>query len=282
MPKPPRGHGLLNPDSFITFKNKSLKMKKSHLLLFLSLLALTCNGQKKITDKHITYQQERMVFKQWDADKFTPKSGFLGLNPEYWITWALHPNYPKTDLRPLGPVGPQTQRLALAAAMQNSDDVYKLHADTLRSTAVSEMANYSAALGFADPLWQIYYRKEFDELLNLSDSGLLSGLSGTELKYLISTGLYDWYKEESHALLERLELARSTSIDRGSRIIAYHRMLAEYRKLKAGWEMKKSRAKTYLNFKSAAEKLRNSEVSSLVTAKSDIQIANDILKKTKL
>jgi len=257
-------------------------MKKIHLLFFLSLLALSCMGQKKITDKHITYQQERMVFKQWDADKFTPKSGFLGLNPEYWITWALHPNYPKTDLRPLGPVGPQTQRLALAAAMQNSDNVYKLHADTLRNTAVSEIANYSAALGFADPLWQIYYRKEFNELLSSSDADFPSGLSLAEQKYLISTGLYDWYKEESHALLERLELARAASVDRGSRIMAYHRMLAEYRKLKAGWEMKKSRVKTYLNIKSASEKLRNSEVSSPITAKSDIQIANDILKKSKL
>ncbi|MFC4143535.1 hypothetical protein ACFSNA_02515 [Pedobacter mendelii] len=257
-------------------------MKKSHLLLFLCLLAMTSVGQKKITDKHITYQQERMVFKQWDADKFTPKSGFLGLNPQYWITWGLHPNYPKTDLRPLGPLGPQTQRLMFAAAMQNSDNVYKLHSDTLRNTAISEAVNYSGALGLAEPLWQIYYRKEFDDLLNQSDADLLSGLSLPEQSYLSSTGLYDWYKEESHALLERLELARTTSIDRGSRIIAYHRMLAEYRKLRAGWEMKKSRAKTYLNIKSAAEKLRNSDVSSPVTAKTDIQIANDILKKSKL
>ncbi|WP_316762005.1 hypothetical protein [Pedobacter aquatilis] len=257
-------------------------MKKIHLLLFFGLLALTCAAQKKITDKHITYQQERMVFKQWDADKFTPKSGFLGLNPEYWITWGLHPNYPKTDLRPLGPVGPQSQRLVLAAAMQNSDNAYKLHSDTLRNTALSEAVNYSAALGFADPLWQIYYKKEFDELLNGSDTNLLSGLSPVEQSYLSSTGLYDWYKEESHALLERLELARSASLDRGSRIIAYHRMLAEYRKLRASWEMKKSRAKTYLNIKSASEKLRNSEIALPLTSKSDIQIANDILKKSKL
>ena len=257
-------------------------MKKSHLLLFLCHLAMTCSGQKKITDKHITYQQERIVFKQWDANRFTPKSGFLGLNLEYWITWALHPNYPKTDLRPLGPGGPQTQRLMLAAAMQNSDNIYKLHADTLRNTAISEAVNYSAALSAADPLWQIYYRKEFDELLNLSDADLLSGLSLAEQKYLISSGLYDWYREESHALLERVQLARTTSVDRGSRIIAYHRMLAEYRKLRAGWDMKRSRAKTYLNIKSVAEKLRNSESSSPVSSKSDIQIANDILKKSKL
>ena len=257
-------------------------MKKTHLILFLCLVAINCIGQKKITDKHITYQQERMVFKQWDAGKFTPKSGFLGLNPEYWITWALHPNYPKTDLRPLGPVGPQTQRLMLAAAMQNSDNSYKLHADTMRNTAISEAVNYSAALSAADPLWQIYYRKEFEELLNLPDADLLSGLSPEEQKYFVSSGLYDWYMEESNALLERLQLARTTSVDRGSRIMAYHRMLAEYRSLRAGWDMKKSKAKTYLNIKGVAEKLRNSETSSPLTSRSDIQIANDILKKSKL
>ena len=223
-----------------------------------------------------------MVFKQWDADKFTPKSGFLGLNPEYWITWALHPNYPKTDLRPLGPVGPQTQRLMFAAAMQNSVNSYKLHADTLRNTALSEAVNYSAALSAADPLWQIYYRKEFEELLNQSDADLLSGLSPAEQKYFVSTGLYDWYMEESNALLERIQLARTTSVDRGSRIIAYHRMLAEYRRLRAGWEMKKSKARTYLNIKGVAENLRNSETRSPVASRSDIEIANDILKKSKL
>ena len=257
-------------------------MKKPFLLLFLCLLSTLLWSQKKITDKHITYQQERMVFKQWDADKFTPKPGFLGLNPDYWITWALHPNYPKTDLRPLGPLGPQTQRLMLAAAMQNTDNLYKLHADTLRNTALSEASNYSSALSFADPLWLMYYRNEFEGLLNQVDSDMLAGLSLAEQKYIISVGLFDWYREESSALLERLEIARSTTLDRGSRIMAYHRMLSEFRKLSASWETKKSRAKTYLSIRSSVQKLRAGEVQRPASPKSDIQIANDILKKSKL
>jgi len=257
-------------------------MKKSGLIIFLCFLSAVAISQKKITDKHITYQQERMVFKQWDADKFTPKPGFLGLNPQYWITWALHPNYPKTDLRPLGPLGPQTQRLMLAAAMQNTDNIYKLHADTLRNTALSEASNYSSALSFADPLWLMYYRNEFDGLLNQADADMLSGLSPTEKQYMISSGFLEWYTEESHALLERLEIARSTTLDRGSRIMAYHRMLSEFRKLSASWETKKSRAKTYLSIRSSAQKLRAGEVPKPVSSKSDIQIANDILKKSKL
>jgi len=243
---------------------------------------LLANAQKKITDKHIIYQQERMVFKQWDGDKFTPKPGFLGLNPEYWITWALHPNYPKTDLRPLGPMGPQTQRLMFAAAMQNTDNLYKLHADTLRNTALSEASNYSSALSFADPLWLVYYRNEFEGLLNQADSDLLTGLSAAERSYLISSGLLDWYRDESHALLERLEIARSTTVDRGARIMAYHRMLGEYRKLLANWEMKKSKAKTFLSIRSSTERLRTGDPVNISGGKTDIQIANDILKKSKL
>ncbi|WP_431294506.1 hypothetical protein [Pedobacter sp. P26] len=223
-----------------------------------------------------------MVFKQWDRDKFTPKPGFLWLNPEYWITWALHPNYPKSDLRPLGPAGPQTQRLMFAAAMQNTDNLYKLHADTLRNTALSEASNYSSALSFADPLWLMYYRNEFEGLLNQADSELLTGLSASERQYLVSSGLLDWYKEESHALLERLEMARSTTVDRGSRIMAYHRMLGEFRKLIANWEMKKSKAKTFLSIRSSTEKLRDGDPVNVTVRKTDIQIANDILKKTKL
>lgn len=257
-------------------------MRTILIVFCLFSLATSALGQMNITDKHITNQQERMVFKQWDEDKFTPTPGFLWLNPEYWMTWALHPNYPKTDLRPLGPTGPQTQRMMLAVAMDNTDYRYKLHSDTLRNTALSEAVNYSSALSLADPLWLMYYSKEFTGLTDGQDADLLVGLSTAERQYIISSGLYNWFKEESKALLERLEAAKTTTLDRGSRIMAYHRMLAEYRKLLATWETKKSRAKTYLAIKSSKEKIRSGESFKPVGGKNDIQIANDILSKSKL
>lgn len=226
-------------------------MKNLFILLLFVLLfgSLASFSQKRIRDKHITYQQERMVFKQWDRDLFTPTPGFLWLNPEYWLTWALHPNYPKTDLRPLGPVGPQTQRLALVAAMQSTDNAYKLQADTLRNMALGETYNYSGLVSGFDPLWQLFYSSEFEPLLLQSDGDILSGLSLKERNYLVSSGAYSWFVEESHSLLERLETARNTTLDRGSRILAYHRLLDEYRKLKATWEDKKQKAKLYLSLR---------------------------------
>src|SRR3546814_5216435 len=113
----------------------------THLIIWPILLAFSitqgvAQTVKYQTDKHIVHQQERMVFKQWNRDKFTPKKGFLGLNYQYWLTWAWHPNYPRTDRRPLSFTGPQTLRLRLVAAMKNTEEAYKKHADTLRNTAL--------------------------------------------------------------------------------------------------------------------------------------------------
>ncbi|TCC94991.1 hypothetical protein [Pedobacter hiemivivus] len=240
-------------------------------------------AQKTIRDKHITNQQERMVFKQWSKSKFTPTSGFLGLNPEYWLTWAWHPDYPKKDLRPLSPSGPQSQRLLLVAAMSNTENAYKQQADTLRNTALSEAVSYSGDLSITDPLWLLYYRHEFDPLLELDDAMIMIGIEQKVKDYLIQTGIKSWYLEEGHALAQRLEATRTTTLDRGSRILAYHRMLEEYRKLNSTWENKKQRAKLYLSLKETQEKIKTrDEVLAPKAGRSDRQIAEDVLSKTKL
>jgi hypothetical protein len=242
-------------------------------------------AQKKVNDKSVIYQQERMVFKQWDQNKFTPTHGFLYLNPLYWLTWAWFPNYHKTDLRPLGPSGPQTQRLALAAAMQNTDNAYKLQADTLRNTAISEAINYSGLVSSTDPLWLLYYSKEFKELLNQKDDQLLSGVSPKVQSYLVSSGIYASYLEQSHSLAERLNSTRTTTLDHGSRILTYSRLLAEYRKLNAAWATKKQQAGTFLALSEKAKNIK-SPVTTTVTFpvgyKSDRQIADEILSHYKL
>ncbi|WGQ08982.1 hypothetical protein QG516_20940 [Pedobacter gandavensis] len=242
-----------------------------------------CYAQKNIRDKHITNQQERMVFKQWSKNKFTPTSGFLGLNPEYLLTWAWHPNYPKKDLRPLSAAGPQSQRLLLVAAMNSTENAYKLQADTLRNTVLSEAVSYSGDLSVSDPLWLLYYRHEFNPLLEQDDALILNGLEHKVKEYLIRTGILSWYLEESQALEQRLEGARVTTLDRGSRIIAYHRLLNEYRKLNATWENKKQRAKLYLSLTETTNRIKARDKSlAPKTGRTDSQIADDILSKSKL
>lgn len=251
------------------------------VLLALSLMHGIAQTVRYQTDKHIVHQQERMVFKQWDRGKFTPKKGFLGLNPNYWLTWAWHPNYPRTDLRPLSATGPQTQRLLLVAVMKNTEEAYKKHADTLRSTALTEMANYAGAVSAADPLWQLYYRGEFRPLTDGKDP-----LDGTEPEvkdYLTRTGVLEWYREESSALAERLHAARTTNMDRGSRIMAYYCMLGEYHRLIATWEAGKQRAKLYLSLTETDARIsERGQPITVPPGRTDRQIADDILRKSKL
>lgn len=253
------------------------------LLCLFSIGETMAQNVKRQTDKHIVRQQERMVHKQWDRRKFTPTKGFLGLNYQYWITWALHPNYPKTDRRPLSGSGPQTLRMGMVLAMQQIDDAYKKHADTIRNVAVSEAVNYSGLVTEADPLWFLYYRREFGGLIDGTDTDPLTGLSPEVRDYLRNKGLLEWYTEERAELKERLEAARTATLDRGSRILAYHRMLVEHRRLLTSWEAKKSYAAKFLSLSKSRERLRsnNPDLPEFVGGRSDVQIAEDILKRSR-
>lgn len=253
------------------------------LMCLFSIAETMAQKVKRQTDKHIVHQQERMVHKQWDRKKFTPTSGFLGLNYQYWLTWAWHPNYPKTDRRPLSGTGPQTLRMGMVLSMQQTDEAYKKHADTIRNVAVTEALNYSGLVTDADPLWLLYYRKEFGNLTGDTEFDPLAGLPPDAKDYLRNKGLLEWYNEERAELKERLDAARTTTLDRGSRIMAYHRLLAEYRKLLSSWEAKKNYAAKFLLLAKNRDHLQsdNPDLPKFTTDRSDVQIAEGILKRTK-
>ncbi|RZM22964.1 MAG: hypothetical protein EOO88_27725 [Pedobacter sp.] len=255
---------------------KAIKLILSGLMIFSGAQA-----QIHIRDEHITNQQERMVFKSWDEDKFTPKPGFLGLNPMYWLTWGLHPNYPDTDLRPLGPTGPQNHRLALAAVMSSAEERFKLQSDSIRHTAEFNFAQYSGLLSDFDPLWNLYYSSVLQPL-NASPVDLLAGLKVNEVNALNRSGFISWYQGEHQALRERLTLARNSDIERGSRIIYYHRLLLEYRKLQASWEEKKRLSGRWLENSAHRGRILKREKSTDKWAQKDIELADQILKNSKL
>jgi len=258
-------------------------MKKSLMLsllfAFSFLLSNRLFAQEEINDESLRYQEQRMVFQQWDQNKFTPTPGFLDLNPYYWLTWGFdYPNYHKTDIRPLSATGPQTQRLALVAAMNSTDANYKLQSDTVRNTALSETANQSGLLSDADPLWLLYYNSEFQPVLNYSAAFILAGLSPQVSAKLVSEGTYNWYTNELARLKQRVQGAHSTDMDRGSRIIAYYRLLQEYKKLSAVWAIRTSTAQTTLNMAAQQQKLQSGQVTITGwTPHTDVEIANKVL-----
>jgi hypothetical protein len=257
-------------------------MKKILILLPFMWLALIhqCFGQSAVQDKAVRYQEQRMVYLQWDQNKFEPKAGFLSLNPYYWLTWGLfHPNYHKTDLRPLSASGPQTQRLALVGAMNSTDNKYKLQSDTVRNTALSGIANQTGLVSDVDPLWQLYYSNELKPVLNNSTASIVAGLSPQVSSKLVSEGLYSWYKNELDMLKERILAAHTTNMDRGARIMAYHRYLMEYRRLSAVWAIRTSSAQATLNMTAQQQRLKANQVTvSSWTPQTDIQIANQVLQ----
>jgi len=255
-------------------------MKTIFLSLICLLLYTSGFAQVPINDEAFRYQEQRMVFQQWDQNKFKPGKGFLDLNPYYWLVWGFpYPNYHKTDLRPLSATGPQTQRLALVAAMNSTDNKYKLQSDTVRNTALSEIANQSGLITDADPLWILYYKGEFAPVLNNSMASILAGLPPQVSAKLVSEGLYSWYKNELDRLKQRIDGAHSADMDRGARILAYHRFLQEYRRLSGVWAIRTSSAQQTLNMTAQQQKLKNGQVTvTNWTPQTDVQIANKVLQ----
>jgi len=257
-------------------------MKHLLTVISISLLLSPCLAQKLINDESIRYQQERMVFKQWDKNKFTPTSGWLGINPYYWLTWGLHPNYKNTDRRPLSVWGPQTQRLGLVGTMNAVDDAYKLESDSLRNTALLEIANHSGLASSADPLWLLYYSKELKPALEFSDMSILAPLPAEVRSKIISEGLYDWFKNELTILKERIIGAQTTNMDRGARILAYHRMLQEYRQLEATWAIRTASAQSNINMTRQQERVKSADIPiSNWTTQSDVEIAKEVIRTRK-
>jgi hypothetical protein len=255
-------------------------MKKLLLLFAFSLIRSSSYAQEEVYDQAIVNQEQRMVFQQWNQDDFYPKAGFLDLNPYYWLVWGLfYPDYHDTDLRPLSPTGPQTQRLALVGTMSSVDNNYKLNSDTVRNTALSQIANTTGAITDVDPLWLLYYKQEFSPLLNYSAATLLAPLSTQVSTKLVSEGTYGWYTNELSMLKERVQGAHTTDMDRGSRILAYYRLLKEYRVLAGVWAIRISTAQKDIQMAAQQQQLRNGQVAVPAwTPQTDITIANQVLQ----
>jgi len=257
-------------------------MKKLYLLVGCLFVFISANAQKKITDKAIIHQQERMVYAQWDDDKFDPEWSWW--KPSSWtayaMTWLLHPNYKDTDRRPLKAGGEQTQRLALATAMQVTSDYYKKQSDTLRNTALAEFTNYSSTVAFADPLYQMYYKKELKPLDNIVENAF-TGVPANVVLYMAESGAYNWYLTEMNSLLDRYKLAKSVDIDRGQRILMYHRIMLEHRKLAETWRHKLDMAGMMLDFKEQLKNQRENKNMIIENPQTAEQRLNNIMERRK-
>src|SRR5690606_10566365 len=185
-------------------------------------------------------------------NKFYPKPNrILGVptNLLWYMTWALHPNYPKTDRRPLSPQGEQTQRLALAAAMSISSDYYKKEVDSIQLASAKELTRISGAFSEADPLYQLYYKKELKPLENPGEEAFKDVPMAVQ-DYLQETGALDWFKSEMERLAERYQLAKKLDMERGQRILMYHRILQDMKQCLSRWQHQINLSQQVVEFKS--------------------------------
>lgn len=232
-------------------------MKRTMLFLIIGFwLTFQINGQVPIHDKAVGAQQERMVFKEWNQKKFYPNANrVLGIptNPSWYLTWGLHPDYPELDRRPLSPSGEQTQRLGLVAAMKISSDYYKQHSDTIRNMATKEMTRISGAFSSLDPLYWLYYQKELSPLEDI-EANAFPNIPNAVKEYMWDKGGYDWYLENMSMLAERYGFAKSLDMERGQRILMYHRIMLEMRKLLSKWNYRLALTGKMLEFREVFEK----------------------------
>jgi len=253
----------------------------------LLILALTYQligqtyGQMAIHDRAVVAQQERMVFKQWDRSRFLPRPNrVLGVptNPNWLLTWAFHPDYPGLDRRPLSPAGEQTQRLGWAAAMKVSSDYYKKQADTLHNLAAREMIRISGALSGTDPLFLLYYKEELSPLDNIEDQAFQTAPEPLK-EYMTWTGAYDWYLENMQSLAERYGLAKNLDMERGQRLLMYHRIMLEMRKLLDNWKYKLALSEKMLDFRESFERWDTESRKLQETGIKEDEIHTGILQK---
>lgn len=255
-----------------------------HLLLMgigVLILLSVAIGQTRIRDESMVNQQERMVFKSWDRGKFTPTSGFLGLNPYYWLTWGLHPNYPKTDLRPLSATGHESIRMGLESGMQSAAKNMELGSDTIRNVALDQISGHAGLFSDADPLWLLYYLGQFRPVTDPDRVDILAGLSPSVKARLISEGSHGWYKDQVDMLAERLEGSRRTNQDRGSRILSYQRLLLEFRKIQGIWTSKRATAEKMMRFSAVKSKVGSGNSAGFSVSMSDTEVAKKVLSDRK-
>lgn len=229
-------------------------MKSISIFLLLTIGWLRSESgfsQVPIHDRAVVAQQERMVFKQWDPAKFypLPRRVFgVPTNPNWYLVWAFHPDYPRLDRRPLSSRGEQTQRLGLAAAMKISSDHFHKETDTVKNLAIKEITRISAAFSDVDPLYRLYYKKELDPL-EMNGYGLLGDLSPEVNAYLHQHGVYQAYLEHMQSLAERYRFAKTLDMERGQRILMYHRIMLDMRRILDRWAYQAGLAERVLTYK---------------------------------
>jgi len=258
------------------------------------LISLNGFGQsiKKITDKARVAQEERMVFSSWGNFLPKPKNIFgINVNPHYTLVWSwgavTFGMYPKNkryregrDIRPLAPHGEQTQRMAANSIYLNTNGNFKKYSDTIGTSATNEFLNHTSVTSDVDPLWQLYYKTELKPVYTFDYNTFISKIPYNKRPYLVKGNMDKWLIEQMGVLEDRLENTKTEVMDRGSRILGYHKILMDYRAVMSRWGAFVSNIDFMLNLEKTIESTSPATMPTDVWKPgSDLTIVKDVYMK---
>lgn len=230
-------------------------MKK--LLLILFLVPGISSGQTKLKDNAMRAQERRQVYQKWGD--WNPKAKyFLGVqtNPMHTLVWgwmapSANRSYKKgSDIRPLKANGKQTLRLAAMEQQRAITDQIVKESDVIGKMATSEIAYYSKTLAKIDPLYLLYFKKTLKPIDEFNTNKLKGECGTTEIyTFLDEIGVINSHTREMNVLKDRLDGLFSSNIERGQRIIMYHRLLADLRSETETWDNHIKSTKLFLSMK---------------------------------
>lgn len=214
-------------------------MKKiTFFICFLFCTFFDAFSQMIVKDDAMAAQERRQVYLKWGDWKPDAKYIFgAQVNQLHSLVWGWSaPSRNRTyknsgnDIRPLKATGKQNLRLA-ALAQQNAimEDIVK-ESNEIGSLAEQEILYYSNTTAKIDPLYQFYFKKTLKPIYEFQLSDVLAQCKSVDVyNYLKEIGIIDIHVREMNILKERLDGLFNTNIERGQRIIGYHKILNDYR-----------------------------------------------------
>ncbi|HXJ99882.1 MAG TPA: hypothetical protein VNJ50_13600 [Gelidibacter sp.] len=263
---------------------------KSRLFIPILLFSFFAYGQNKLNDKHIVNQHKRMVFEEWAP--MTPKAQKLfGIptNAAYWLIWGdLAPKRNKKykkgpDIRPLKPTGHESLRLLELHKQQKFAEEILQQADTVTKEYEKDFMHNTSTTVEADPLWQLYYKKQLKPLVNFPSNPQnytdWNFETNNDYQKAVSNGSIQNLRTQLNLMKSNFKISRNTPMPRGKRILLYHQILMDWRKFVNSLSFTNKKYNNNDYYKNISN--GKSEYNSINSSRTDEEIITDTMNQLK-
>jgi hypothetical protein len=267
-------------------------MKKQILLITISLSYLSfAQSVTKMKDKSIVAQEKRQVFLQWGDWNPKPKY-FLGVQTNFaygqiWGMWAPSRNRDYKngrDIRPLAPLGYQTQRYSQIALMEDRTKQILENTNQWKEEENNEFLNYTNIVHISDPLFLVYYKPNLNSLENFKSNSTYFKDWGfkkeSAFKNASDFGMISHYAQMIEELKDKYNIAKKVDVSRGKRLLMYHDVFIGWRNMKK--RIKDLETTFYLKEITKSQLMQWNQSQIPNTGRTDAQIFKDALKQANI